>query len=182
MKRLHSPVRPDLQRQIDEAGFNFAHANGRPYWNEAARYEFTLEEIEAGIEQPTNELYALCRELVDRAVDDERLLMKLGLPPALHDRARASWRAREPSLYGRFDFSMAPSGEAKLLECNADTPTSLDESAVFQWEWLEQGRASGVLAAGADQFNSIHDALLAPWPEVAHVSLAHFTSLDNEED
>ena len=31
-------------------------------------------------------------------------------------------------------------GPAKLLEYNADTPTSLYESAVFQWVWLEEMR------------------------------------------
>ena len=29
-------------------------------------------------------------------------------------------------------------GPAKLLEYNADTPTSIFEAAVFQWTWLEQ--------------------------------------------
>ena len=182
MKRVPSRVRPDLHRQISEAGFSFSLIDGRPYWNEAVRYEFTLRDIEAGVEQPTNELYALCLELVDRAVVDERLLARLGIPPALRDRARVSWKAREPSLYGRFDFSLSPSGTAKLLEFNADTPTSLYESAVFQWEWLEQGRTSGVLATDADQFNSIHDALVAQWPVVARGSRVHFASLDNEED
>ena len=33
----------------------------------------------------------------------------------------------------------------KLLEYNADTPTSLYESAYFQWLWLEDARRSGVI-------------------------------------
>ena len=36
----------------------------------------------------------------------------------------------------------------KLLEYNADTPTSLYESAVLQWFWLEQMIARGELAEG----------------------------------
>ena len=43
-----------------------------------------------------------------------------------------------PSLYGRLDLSFSGQGPAKLLEYNADTPTSIFEAAVFQWTWLEQ--------------------------------------------
>src|SRR5262249_6653381 len=32
---------------------------------------------------------------------------------------------------------------------------------VFQWTWLEQMLERGVLSAGADQFNSIHERLIA---------------------
>jgi len=51
---------------------------------------------------------------------------------------RQSWERRDPSLYGRFDFAYGGEGDAKLLEYNADTPTSLFESAVVQWFWVEQ--------------------------------------------
>ena len=43
----------------------------------------------------------------------------------------------------------------KLLENNADTPTSLYESAFFQWIWLEDQIAAGNLPENADQFNGI---------------------------
>ena len=36
---------------------------------------------------------------------------------------------------------MTGRGPAKLLEYNADTPTSIFEAAVFQWSWLEQAIA-----------------------------------------
>ena len=32
-------------------------------------------------------------------------------------------------------------GPAKLLEYNADTPTSVFETGVFQWVWLEDAMA-----------------------------------------
>ena len=49
----------------------------------------------------------------------------------------------------------------KLLEYNADTPTSLLEAAVIQWTWLKDqikgGRFDG---RHVDQFNSIHERLI----------------------
>ena len=49
-----------------------------------------------------------------------------------------SWHRDEASLYGRLDLRFNGHGPAKLLEYNADTPTSIFEAAVFQWRWLEQ--------------------------------------------
>jgi glutathionylspermidine synthase len=49
----------------------------------------------------------------------------------------------------------------KLLEYNADTPTSLYESAYFQWIWMEESRRSGSIPRDADQFNAIQDKLIA---------------------
>ena len=61
------------------------------------------------------------------------------------------------SLYGRFDFSYDGRNPPKLLEYNADTPTALVEAAVAQWYWLQDTNKN------ADQFNSIHEKLIAAW-------------------
>jgi len=53
---------------------------------------------------------------------------------------------------------MAGRGPAKLLEYNADTPTSIFEAAVFQWTWLEQATNATPSLSDADQFNSIHSS------------------------
>jgi glutathionylspermidine synthase len=79
---------------------------------------------------------------------------------------RDSWLRRDPSLYGRLDFAYDDSGPAKLLEYNADTPTALYETGVFQWLWLEDGLARGRLPAGTDQFNSVHERLVARFGEI----------------
>jgi glutathionylspermidine synthase len=47
-----------------------------------------------------------------------------------------------------------------LLEYNADTPTALLEAAVVQWHWLEDTQRGG------DQFNAIHEHLVAKWKEL----------------
>jgi glutathionylspermidine synthase len=63
-----------------------------------------------------------------------------------------------------------------LLEYNADTPTALVEAAVAQWFWLEETQP------GADQFNSIHERLIAAWRRWGGARL-HFSSIkDHPED
>ena len=73
----------------------------------------------------------------------------------------------------------------KLLEYNADTPTALLEASVAQWRWLEQAIRPG--NPDADQFNSLHEKLIASWRAFAVTWSAgtpvHFTCAgDSEED
>jgi glutathionylspermidine synthase len=179
----HSAIpRPDLKKIIEEAGFAFAEEeNGARYWDESAFYSFTLDEIETELEHPTNEIAALCLELVERAVVEEKLFASLCLPPRLQDLARESWKRGDGTLYGRFDLSYNGHEPAKLLEYNADTPTSLFEAAVFQWDWLEDKIDRGELPKSTDQFNSIHDCLVTQWRCVAR-DRVHFASLRDVED
>lgn len=44
-----------------------------------------------------------------------------------------------------------------MLEFNADTPTSLYEAGIVQWFWLQD------FDKNKDQFNSIHEKLIAYW-------------------
>ncbi len=117
---------------------HFHTLDGARYWDERAYYAFTLDEIEQQIEAPTGEIHAMCLELVKRAMNDESVLRRLRIPQACWRILTESWRRGDTTLYGRFDFSFSGHGPAKLLEYNADTPTSLFEAAVFQWTWLEQ--------------------------------------------
>ena len=167
MRRVPIPERPDWRLHAARAGFTFHTFDGAPYWDESAYYAFSLAEIEDAIEAPSAALHDLCLAFVDRAVRDAAILRSLRIPEHAWDAIRASWARRDPSLYGRFDFSYGGDGPAKLLEYNADTPTALYESAVFQWLWLEDGLARGRLPAGADQFNTLHEALVARLAAVA---------------
>lgn len=177
MQRIKLDPRPDWQAKAEAVGFTWHHDSGQTYWDEAAAYEFSLAEIEDGIEAPTAELHAMCLDLVDEAVKSERLMTQLDIPDAMRDYVADSWKRNEPSLYGRFDFAYDGTGPAKLYEYNADTPTSVYETAVFQWLWLEDQIAAGVLPEGADQFNSLHEKLVgrfrAIFPEGGFV---HFSS------
>ncbi len=183
MQRVPCPERDDWQATAEAAGFDFHTMDGERYWDERAYYAFSLDEIERRIEAPTGELHAMCLELVKRAMADEAVLRQLKIPAACWPIIRDSWQRGDSTLYGRFDFSFDGKGPAKLLEYNADTPTSLFEAAVFQWTWLEQSIQRQIIPKRVDQFNSIHETLIARWKDVAPGGRLHLTgSYENPED
>jgi len=167
MRRVPLGARPDWRETARANGFTFSGADGAEYWSEGHAYAFTLGQVERDIEAPSAELHALCRAFVSDAVEDERILASLALPEHAWDTVRTSWRRGDPSLYGRLDFAYDGRGPAKLLEYNADTPTALYETGVFQWLWLEEALASGRLPPGSDQFNTVHDDLIARFRGIA---------------
>lgn len=184
MRRQIIAERPDWQGIARRSGFTFHHNGGEKYWNEGAAYIFTLAEIEEDIEAPSAELHAMCLDLVADVVASERAMERLAIPADMRDLVANSWRNGEPSLYGRFDFAYDGSGPAQLLEYNADTPTSIFETGFFQWQWLEDMIAAGRLPESADQYNSLHDALVARMAEIVPPgAVMHFTSVaDHVED
>ncbi|WP_315837740.1 glutathionylspermidine synthase family protein [Bradyrhizobium prioriisuperbiae] len=183
MQRIVCPERDDWQATATATGFVFYAPDGERYWDERAYYALTLEQIEREIETPTGEIDGMCRELVTRAVDDERMLRLLKIPENFWTYIAASWKRNDASLYGRIDLRFDGHGPAKLLEYNADTPTSLFEAAVFQWTWLEQAIERQIIPRDADQYNSLHDQLIARWKEVAQGRPVHLAGmLGNEED
>lgn len=160
MKRIAIAERGDWRAQAAECGFRFHTIDGERYWDERAYYAFTLRQIEHDLEDPSVELHQMALGLVDEIVGSEALMQRLAIPPAFRDWIADSWRRRDPHLYGRLDLAYDGHGPAKLYELNYDTPTSLFEAAFFQWQWLEDQREQGRLAHDADQFNSIHEALV----------------------
>lgn len=167
MKKIDLPERPGWRDRAAELGFTFADMGGEPYWDESSAYRFTLAEVENDIEDPSTELHAMVREAVATALASDEWLSRMDIPSEHWDFIADSWKAGEPELYGRMDLAYDGNGPAKLLEYNADTPTSLYESASFQWLWLEDQQRLGVLSPRTDQFNAIHEALAARWAEIA---------------
>jgi glutathionylspermidine synthase len=184
LRRQRISERPGWRQRAQQLGFSFHHDGGQRYWDERAVYLFTLEQIETHIEPAAEALHAMCLELVADVVRSEKLLTQLAVPQAYWDMIAQSWQSRAPSLYGRFDFAYDGMGPPKLLEYNADTPTSIFETGVFQWDWLEQMIAVGRLPADADQFNALHEALIRRFGEIFQCgSFVHFTSIaDHVED
>jgi glutathionylspermidine synthase len=175
MQRIPCDERADWQQRAAATGFVFHTIDGERYWDERAYYGFTLKEIERDIEAPTAELEAMCQELVERAVADERILLRLAIPERFWTYIAASWKRGDPSLYGRFDLCYDGRGAAKLLEYNADTPTSVFETGVFQWLWLEDAIERRIVPKAADQYNSLHEKLIAGWKGIGrgrHLYLA----------
>ncbi|MFJ9925861.1 MULTISPECIES: glutathionylspermidine synthase family protein [Streptomyces] len=163
MERRTTTPRPGWQRTVEEQGLIYPltrHPDGslRPYWDESAYYVFSLAEIEA-LEETVAELHAMCLAAAGHMVAHGRLA-DLGITdPRVAAAVTESWhrRAELPSFYGRFDLRYDGTGPAKLLEYNADTPTSLVEAASPQWFWMEDR------FPGADQWNSLHERLVESW-------------------
>ncbi|WP_104105129.1 glutathionylspermidine synthase family protein [Nocardioides sp. 616] len=152
--------RPDWERIVTEQGLVFPvtelpDGTSRPYWNESAWYEVTGDEVDA-LEAATEELWAMCVDAAGHmaaTMSDQRL----GLPPGTMDVVRRSIARQDPSLYSRFDLVYGADASIKMLEINGDTPTGLVETGVAQWRWLED------LMPELDQWNSVHERLVAGW-------------------
>ncbi|MFF0472340.1 glutathionylspermidine synthase family protein [Streptomyces sp. NPDC004284] len=184
MERHTIEPRPGWQETVEEQGLVYPltrHPDGslRPYWDESAYYSFSLPEVEA-LEEVVEELHALCLGAAAHIVEQDRFA-ELGITdPKLAGLVAESWRRRDelPSLYGRFDLRYDGTGPAKMLEYNADTPTSLVEAASPQWFWMEER------FPGADQWNSLHERLVDAWRRQAHLlppGPLHFAHSDGDE-
>jgi glutathionylspermidine synthase len=182
MLRHDVPVRPALDKLAHQHGFDFHVIDNEMYWDERRAYRFTLRQIEEQIEQPTAELHQMCLDVVDRAVHDQQMMEQLAIPPLYWDAIAQSWHQRDPSLYGRMDFVWCGQAPVKLLEYNADTPTSLYESSYFQWLWLEDARNNGIIPRNADQYNSIQERLIARFAELCSPELLYFCCCEGSNE
>jgi glutathionylspermidine synthase len=181
MQRISITPRDDWQQKVESAGLTFHSPEGmdRSYWDESAAYEFSAAEIDT-LEAAGNALQEMCLNAAEHVIKEKRYA-ELDIPAGAIPSIEWAWENEPPALYGRFDLSWAgaSSGHApKLLEYNADTPTSLLEAAVIQWSWLEEQFPN------ADQFNSIHERLIAKWKDIdPYLSKPiYFAGLDNAED
>lgn len=185
MQRIAVSERPDWREKATEYGFQFHTMYGEPYWCEDAYYQFTLEQIDQ-LEATTAELHQMCLKAVEKVVNSEALLTRFCIPKHTWDFVRDAWASRQPSLYSRLDLAWDGHGDAKLLENNADTPTSLYEAAFFQWIWLEDQLNAGNLPQGSDQFNSLQEKLIARFAALHQqhgFNWLHFACCrDTEED
>ena len=174
MKRITINPRSDWQTQVESLGLSFHTINGEIYWDERACYQFDSKEVDE-LEDASNELEKMCLELVDQVVKQVRY-DELHIPEFAWPLIESSWKRGDKNLYGRLDYSYDGTTPPKLLEYNADTPTALLEASVIQWQWLEQARPN------SDQFNSIHERLVAAWPHFGP-GFIHLTCVEkNEED
>lgn len=155
---------------MESQGLMYAVIDGTTYWDESAYYEFSLTEIEA-LEAAVSTLHSLSLAAVEHVIA-HGLFGLYGIhDPRVIELIRTSWAAREPlpdGLYGRFDLWYDGSGPPKLLEYNADTPTALLEAAGPQWFWLE------AVHPDRDQWNCLHERLVAAWKRLSLRGPVHF--------
>ena len=156
MERLTIDPRPDWKTKVEKLGLLF-HTGEQAYWDESACYRFTAAEVDV-LEAATDELHRLCLEAVQHVID-ARLFARFGIAERYVPLILNSWEREDLSVYGRFDLFYDGRQAPRMYEYNADTPTSLLEASVVQWDWLQERSPQ------FDQFNSIHEKLIARWKE-----------------
>ena len=105
--------------------------------------------------EAANELYDMFCEAGDYVIENN-LFHDINIPFNLVDVIKQSWEDDVHwHLYGRFDFAGGIDDKPiKLIEFNADTPTSLFETAIIQWAMLKFNGLDE-----ASQFNSLYESL-----------------------
>jgi len=177
MYRKSITPRENWETKVEQLGFMYHQTDEGRYWDETAYYGLTESEIET-LRTATDEVYDLYVQALDWLIESNNLAL-IGIEPQYHALIRQSWQADELSIIGRFDFRYDGLSSPKLFEFNADTPTSLFEASVVQWDWLKN------VFPEKDQFNAIHEMLIASWQEIgsSYTQPFYFTCVkDHLED
>lgn len=172
-RETHTP-RPDWRAKVEALGFDFHTIDGRTYWDESAAYVFSSDEI-AALESAAGELHRRCLDAAEHVIRN-RLYARLGIPQKFAPLVEASWERRDFSLYGRFDFAWDGDGSPKMLEYNADTPTTLLEAALVRRDWLREK------FPGGDRFDAIHERLIDAWKRSGSDEVWFCSVSDHPED
>lgn len=109
-----------------------------------------------GFYRAGNALYPMLVDAAEYILRND-LLGTTGIPANLHQIIRYTWENDHHfHLFGRFDFAGGIDDlPVKLLEFNADTPTTLPETAVLQWLQLKANHMNEEA-----QMNFVYDALV----------------------
>lgn len=155
------PYRSDFREKNIEIGFDFYNdlvKNDAEYWTEGVGIEFKESSI-LRIESLANELHSLSIDYVKDIIESNDIPESYGFDELTKEAIIKSWKNKDVSLYGRFDFVMLEDDRIVMLEYNASTPTSLLESSIAQWYWLNDTPEIPY----RDQFNFIHEELISHW-------------------
>lgn len=147
-------IKPLKNEQLEKIGFTWHTDSDNSKYVSDNLIEISEGEAEAYYEA-VNEIYDMYAKAAEYVIENN-LFFELGIPFNLVDAIKKSWESDVHwHIYGRFDLSGGVDGKPiKLLEFNADTPTSLFESALLQWALLKEN--------GMDeqkQFNNVYDAI-----------------------
>lgn len=148
------PIKVPDNKFLEEIGF-FWHTDpdNTPYVADEI-VEVTSDEADAYYEA-VNELYEMFTEAGEYVIENE-LFHEIGIPFNLVEAVKMSWdNDVHWHLYGRFDLAGGLDGKPiKLIEFNADTPTSLFETSILQWAMLKLNDMEE-----SHQFNNLYEAL-----------------------
>lgn len=116
---------------------------------------FNQKEIEEYKEKTTRAIH-IFEEVLDDLVRTRSLNKLVGIPQYFHDCIYYSWenKIKNPFLLGRFDFNGGFSlSEPRIIECNADTCSTIPETIHWQQAQFAQ------VTKKATQYNHLEDAL-----------------------
>lgn len=154
-------IDPNWTSRLEGIGYGYHTLDGIPYWIDDRYYEISNQEADL-IYKATNELWQMCLQAVEYIIKHKHY-QRFHIPAFMIHHIERSWENDDPSIYGRFDFAYdTAKKELKMLEFNADTPTSLFETGIVQWYWKNH-----YFPELTDQFNSIHEQLIQSWKELS---------------
>jgi glutathionylspermidine synthase len=153
MVRLKN-INPLDDDSLEELGFSWHTDNDGSKYVSDALVEVTPKEAEKYYEA-VNEIYDMYVEAAEYVIEND-LFFELGIPFNLVETIKKSWENDVHwHIYGRFDLAGGIDGKPiKLIEFNADTPTSLFETALLQWALLKFNNMDE-----DSQFNNVYEAI-----------------------
>lgn len=177
MKRFTFAQRPDYQQKLEEIGYNYwnlpSGPNLDPYWQEGVTYVFSETQVDK-IQSATQELHDMSIDMVSRMVKSGDYPKYFGLDNLSIELIEQSWKRADPSLYGRFDLVYDGKNEIKMLEYNGDTPVSILECSVAQWDYIQQ--AKDIPDPLRIQYNMLDETLLETWSRLYKNAQVHFAA------
>ncbi|WP_415397903.1 glutathionylspermidine synthase family protein [Sulfurimonas sp. CS5] len=147
-------INPLDDATLEELGFTWhTDSDGTKYINDEV-VEVTQKEAEAYYEAG-NEIYDMFVEAAEYVIQNN-LFFELGIPFNLIETIKKSWENDVHwHIYGRFDLAGGIDAKPiKLIEFNADTPTSLFETTLLQWALLKQNDMDE-----KKQFNNVYESI-----------------------
>ena len=180
MKRFNIERRKDWETKVKNLGlYYYDQASDGIYWDESAYYAFSKEEVDK-MYYASKELFGLCMQAIDKIIDND-WFSRFGIEHSIAQAIVDSWDDDAPTLYGRFDLTVGTDGNFKMMEYNADTPTSLFEASIIQWEWKQEQFVKN------DQYNNLHNTLIEQFEYIktrlpVNYGSLYFTSVKSPEE
>ncbi|WP_324171023.1 glutathionylspermidine synthase family protein [Sulfurimonas sp.] len=147
-------LNPLSNEKLEKLGFTWhTDSDGSKYINDEL-VVISQDEAEAYY-KAGNEVYDMFVETAEHVIKNE-LFFELGIPFNFIEMIKKSWENDVHwHIYGRFDFAGGVDAKPiKLIEFNADTPTSLFETALLQWALLKENHLDE-----EKQFNNVYEAI-----------------------